>query len=543
MRARWVGLVVVLALAGCGGVPSSGPVEAGSIIDEEEARIDVVFSPGGPQVGASQSEILLGFIAAATSPSNGYDVAKQFLADEFRDEWHPNAITQVRTGIAQVRAVSETTFTYSMTTVAHVDDRGQYTDDAPATQTLDFTFVKNDDGEWRIATAPPGIVLTRESFNLIFEAHPLYFFDPTNSYLIADLRWFAKTGSLPTAVVRQLLAGQADWLQQGVTNSYVPAGTTLVSSVSIDAGVATVALSEEVLTLSPDQMQLLRQQLRESIGTVSSVVITVNGVPQEEQDGGPEPATKNLTVESQALALQDDRFGYLKTGGDVGALSGLSAAVVDLGATGATLLRDKSAAAVLTPSGVWLAFADGSKSVRVDSLGYVWSVPAADASAIVVHDASGESYPISAPQFAGMQAVSFAVSRDGARVLMLASTAQGPRVFVAGIVRTEGVPTQIGTPIELSIEQSSTAVDATWIDDNSVAVLRQLDDDDQTSVIAYQLGGVSRALGRLEAGVSIVGGNGLDGLRVLSASGDVFQPRGNGWADTGAAVTWLGTQQ
>ena len=74
MRARWTGIVlVVLALAGCAGVPSSGPVEQGSIIDDAD-EFDVAFNPRGPQEGASQSEILLGFIAAALNPSNDYEV-------------------------------------------------------------------------------------------------------------------------------------------------------------------------------------------------------------------------------------------------------------------------------------------------------------------------------------------------------------------------------------------------------------------------------------------------------------------------------------
>lgn len=554
MRALRVGMVVVvLALAGCGGVPSSGSVVPGSIIDEEDL-IDVAFDPQGPQAGDSQSEIMLGFIAAATNPQSDYDVARSFLADDFREEWDPDAITQIRTGVGQARAESDTAFSYLLTSSAHVDDRGQYTEEPPATQVLPFTFVQDENDQWRIASAPDGIVLSRESFNDIFAPHPLYFYDPTNSYLVPDLRWFPETTRLATTVVRELLKGPSGLLQQGVTNSYFPAGTKLDSSVVVEAGVATVALSEDVLTATPEQLQLMRQQLRDTIGDVSSVVITVGGVTLEEQDGGPTPATSNLTVESQPLALQGDVFGYLRTNGSVGAFAGLSTDVVGLGATDVTLLRDKSAAAVVTPSGVWLVSAGSAVPLLLDSRpgliapaadnsGFVWTVPASDASAIIAYDAAGEAHTIGVPQFAGMQAVSFAISRDGTRVLMLATTPLGPGLFVAGIVRTEGVPTQLGSLIALPIEQSSAALDATWADDNTIAALRILADDDQSSIVAYQLGGTSESLGRLADGVSIVGGNGADGLRVLTADGDIFQPRGNGWADTGATVTVLATQQ
>lgn len=555
MRARWAGIVIVaLALAGCSGIPTSGSVEPGTIIDEA-GTIDVAFNPLGPQSGASQAEILLGFIDAATNPQNDYEVARSFLAPSFREEWDADKITQIRSGRGTVRPESDTALSYALTGVAHVNEIGQYIEDTPATQVLDFTFEQDAAGEWRITSAPPGIVLARENFSSIFVSTPLYFFDPSNTYLIPDLRWFAKRAGFTTDVVRELVRGQSEWLQQGVTNTYFPENTALASSVLVEAGVATVELSDEAGDASAEQIALMRQQLRATIGSVSSVVITVNGVPFEEQDGGPPLATSGLGVESQPLAAQDDVFGYLKSNGSVGALGGLSTEVVALGATDATLLRDRSAAAVLAPDGAWLVFADNDEPLLLDrrqgllaptadNAGFVWTVPASDASAIVAYDATGAAFAVTSPQFSGMQAVSFTISRDGARALMLVNTALGPKLLVSGIIRTEGVPIQLGTPVVLPIEQSSTAIDATWVDDNTVAVLSSLAGDQLTSVTAYELGGASSSLGRLSEGVAIVGGNnGTDGLRVLTADGDVFQPRGNGWADTDATVLFLATQQ
>ncbi len=555
MRARWAALVVIaLAVAGCGGVPTSGSVEPGSIIDEEDL-IDVAYNPLGPRVGATQSEIMLGFIAAATNPQNDYDVAKSYLAGAFREEWDPDAITQIRTGIGQARVESETAQSYSLTSAAHVDENGQYTEDQPASQVLDFTFVQDENDEWRIASAPDGIVLSRESFNAIFEAHPLYFYDATNAYLVPDLRWFPKTTRLATAVVRELLDGQATWLQQGVTNTYFPAGTRLDSSVVVESGVATVALSEEVLDASPEQLQLMRQQLRATIGNLSSVIITVGGVTLDEPDGASAPETAELTVEDQLLARQDDVFGFLKSNGSVGALAGLSTEITALGATDATLSRNGAAAAIQTPSGAWLVFAGSDDAVQVDTRsgllapaidnsGFVWTVPASDAAAIMAHDSDGAAYPISAPQFAGMQAVSFSISRDGSRVLMLSSTALGPRLSVAGIIRTDGVPTGLGASLSLPINQASLALDAAWVDGNTIATLTIPADDDQSAVTVYQLGGPSAGLGRVVGGATLTGGNGgAEGLRVVTGQGDVFRTRGNGWADTGTIVTFAATQQ
>lgn len=555
MRARWVGLVVVaVALTGCGGIPTGGSVEAGGLIEETQL-IDVGFNPLGPQAGATPTEIMQGFIAAATNPQGNYEVARSYLDESIREAWDPDENTQIRSGIAQARSESETAATLSFTSIAHVNADGQYFDDDPATQVLDFTFVRDADDEWRIASAPDGIVLSRESFNAIFKPHPLYFFDPTNSYLVPDLRWFPNTSRLSTVIVRQLLKGQSAWLQQGVTNTYFPTGTKLDSTVAIDAGVATVALSSEALDASAAQVQLMRQQLRDSLGTVSSVVITVNGVVIEEQDGGTTPAVTGLTVENQPLVLLDSTYGFIASNGRVSALSGQSTEVVELGATDATLARSGTYSAVLTPTGVWRVFTSSTPPLQLDSragllapatdnAGFIWTIPATDVSAIIAYDSTGEAYPISAPQLAGLRGVSFTISRDGTRALILAQTDLGPRLYVAGIIRTDGVPTQLGTPLALPIASGSTPLDATWVDDNTIATLTITADDDQSTVTSYQIGGPRTAIGRVDGGVSIVGGNsGTEGLRVMTSVGAVYNPRGNSWANTGLSVSFLATQQ
>lgn len=557
-RARWAGLVVIaVALTGCGGIPTSGSVEAGRLI-EPEALIDVGFNPGDPQIGATPSEIMQGFIAAATNPQNNYEVARKYLDESIREDWDPDYSTQIRTGIAQPRSESEgeteAAASYTFTGAAHVNADGQYVDDDPATQVLDFTFVRDENDEWRIASADDGIVLTRESFNSIFEPHPLYFFDPTTSYLVPDLRWFPTTSRLSTAIVRQLLKGQSTWLQQGVTNTYFPTGTKLDSTVTIDAGVATVALSGEALDASAAQVQLMRQQLRDTLGTVSSVVITVNGVVLEEQDGGTSPAVAGLTVENQPLVLQDSTYGFLAANGGVSALTGQSAEVADLGATDATLARSGTYSAVLTPSGVWRVFTSSTPPLQIDSragllapatdnAGFVWTMPSSDVSAITAYDSTGKAYPISAPQLAGIRGVSFTISRDGTRALILGQTDLGPRLYVAGIIRADGVPTQLGELRALPIESTSAPLDATWVDDNTVATLTVTAEDDRSTVTSYQIGGPRTAIGRIDGGVAIVGGNGLDGLRVLGSDGAVYNPRGTSWANTGYSVSFIATQQ
>lgn len=542
----------LVALAGCGGIPVSGSVQPGQTIDEE-ALIPVGFAPGGPQPGADQRTILQGFINAATSPADNYGVARQFLSESFRDEWKPDAVTQIRTGSGQPR-VDGATGSYTLTSSAHVNERGQYVEDEPTTQVLPFRFEKDADGEWRISSAPPGIVLSQASFTSIFEDHPLYYFDPSNSYLIPDLRWFPRTNLLSTSVVRTLLGGQSDWLQQGITQSYFPNGTSLDSSVHVEEGVATVALSGDAADATPEDLERMRQQLRETIGGVSNVIITVNGVALD-GTAAVDPAVINPSVENQLLVRKDDAVGFLNSGGSVTGFAGQSAELVALGVTDLTLSSNSSASAALAPDGAYLVFTGATAALRVDqrpgllaptidNSGFVWTVQAANAASIQVHDADGGHFAVSAPQFAGMKAVSFSVSRDGARALMLASTDLGPKLAVAGIIRVEGVPTQLGPPVWLPIAQSSKPLDATWTSDNSVAALVVASGENDSTVTEYEIGGPSTTIGSLAGGIAVVGGNGGDqGIRVLTSEGAIFRSRGNGWADVGITVTFIATQQ
>ena len=80
--------VLVVALAGCASIPTSGGVNAG-VAREAEQSLDVEVLVRGPQGGETQQEILDGFLEAAANPSGNYEVAREFLAPSF--EWAADA--------------------------------------------------------------------------------------------------------------------------------------------------------------------------------------------------------------------------------------------------------------------------------------------------------------------------------------------------------------------------------------------------------------------------------------------------------------------
>jgi hypothetical protein len=545
-----VALGAMLALTGCGGIPTGGPVTAGDLVGDD-VELDIGFAPQGPRTGAPQEEILQDFVNAATNPQNDYAVAREFLAENLTAEWDPDATTYIRSGVGAPQRTSETSFDYSITSVAYVDRDGRYFEGDPLSATLPFGFVKEGD-EWRISSAPPGIVLSADRFPLVFGEYALYYFDPTYQFLVPEIRWFPKRSSTSIRAVSALLAGQANWLSNGVLVSAFPAGTALGDGlVSIASGVATVDLTDEARESTEIERDRMRQQLSSSLATVSSVILTVGGIQLPTPDAGSNAAVVNPTVEAAPLIVRDNELGYV-TNDDLAPVAQISGKVGALSPQAVTLGRGKLAAAVLAPGGVYSVRANAPEPLLVDdragltapsldNSGYIWSAPEANASAIRVIELDGTQHEVTTSLPPDARVISLSVSRDGTRLLLYLSTGSGPELLVAGIIRQQGLPTAIGETFALGAG-SATPIDAAWVDERTVATLSST--GDSTTITSFEIGGPSAGLGRLDGAVQIAGGrNGRDGLRVLTAEGEIFRTRGSSWQLTDATAQVLATQQ
>jgi hypothetical protein len=544
-------LALALALAGCANIPTGGNVSK-LTVDGGAGDAALVSLPDGPVKGASQQEILDGFIKAGRGPQTNYQVAREFLTDDFSSKWNPNAGVLISSTPIVAASLSDTAQQISIAVSAEVDATGRYTENAvPQLKPLQFSFAKNAQGEWRIAAAADGTVLTPNRFSSIFHAYPLYFFDPSYQYLVPDQRWFADTRSIPTLIVKGLLAGPSDWLQGGVLLSAFPNGTELTpGSPMIESGRATVDLSSQVSGESATSQRRMVQQLTQSLsalGTIRSAAISVGDFPITVTDG-PLPEIRQ-DVLPDPVGFEKGVFGTL-IDGTVRALSGVGGAVDKLAPLGAAVARNGTDVAVLNASGVSVVRGtaaavplDRRAGLAVpssDPEGFVWSVPARQPGAILAFDTQGKAHPVAFSYDGAV--VSMDVSRDGTRVLIALATSSGPKLLVAGVIRDKDlVPTGLGPPIYPAIG-SGALIDASWVDNNSVVVLSQ---EGSTSVVnSYDLGGGRQSLGSVDNGMTVVGGNATAGIRVLDSSGTVFSPSGSfGWQDTGLHASFLASQQ
>ncbi|MEO6506086.1 MAG: GerMN domain-containing protein [Terrimesophilobacter sp.] len=569
LRRMLAGAALVVAaglLAGCVGIPSSGPVVGGPTIDKAVGGA-FIYQPEGPTTGADQEQILRGFIAAFIGPQNDYKVARQFLTTEFSGKWEPRSSVLVRSGGFSFTQVDENTMTYSFKTRAAVDATGSYTESSTVLpQTLTYTLTKQDK-QWRISDAPSGIVLSDGTFPNVFSPQTLYFLDPSLQHLVPDLRWFP-SGTAPTRIVNALLAGPPPWLQKGVVTSVFPDGTQLTSPkvVLVASGVAKIDLSSEALAAKDRERQLMKLQLTASLSglaSVRSIDITAEGAPYPISDSAADATQFQRQVDGRAVVMSDGQFGYYANG-KVTSIDQLSAGVLSVGLpsaglpsaspTAATVDVKRSVAAVLGTGGVYAVRAAGQKAVLVDErpgliaptldgFGYVWSVPADDPAAIRVFGADGAPHDLAPTLPADARIASIDVSRDNARIAVLLETDSGPRVIVAGIIRDaaqKSVPTTLGAPILDVVANPGAAIDATWLDELSVATLTSV--DDVATVTRYQVGGMHSSMGRPGNAIRIVGGNDSDNLRVQGADHVINVPRGSSWSSTEVKVDFIATQ-
>ncbi|WAB81835.1 LpqB family beta-propeller domain-containing protein [Microcella daejeonensis] len=562
LRARILALLAVpLLLVACVQVPASGPVEAGDeIAGAADSDADILQVPDGPSAGASQEEVLRGFLAAAAGAQNNYRIARSFLVDETATAWNPQASTLVRSREGTITRDDDDTLRYAAPIIAAVDAFGRYSSAEGGVQELEpFDFVEVD-GEWRISALGDGILLSQQAFPGAFSQHTLHWFDPVFENLVPELRWFPSRSEVETSIVQALLDVPSPWLQ-GAVVSAVPEGAQLgLTTVEITDGVASVDLTDEVLGLTNDARQRLRQQLTASLRAVSgiaSVQITVDQNPIAilgDPAAGPAVVPQ---VDARLLLRDEEEFGFAG-GGGLEALPGISAAVIGLEADAVALSYDERLAAIRTPAGV-SALREGSDEPvlidarpgqiepAIDGFGVIWSAStdaaASSPGALRVSLIDGSAQAVETGLGAGDRLVELAVARDDARVLLLLDGSTGPRLVVAAVIRDEttGLPLRLG-PFETLPIVEGAPIDAAWVDPVRVAAL--VDADESAFVQLIEIGGRSRSLGRPSNAVQIVGGNnGVDGLRVLDSAGLVLEPRGSGWQPTGREAVFLGVQQ
>jgi len=547
VKARVFALVAILALAGCTALPTSGPVRVAgpqNVTDD----VSVQYLPAGPVAGASQREILDGFLAAGAAAQDNYRVSRSFLTDKFATEWDPTAETLVRG--ASLDYASSGTDSLSITTpiLARIARGGNYTEEKlGATQSFDVKFIQVE-GEWRISRAPDAILLRRSTFESAFQPYSVFFYNSDRTTLIPEVRYFPRQGDPATRVARAVIAGPSANLPHAATA--FPAGSALVASpIEVVDGRALVDVTSDVIEASVDDQRAMLIEMTASLTALSSITsvdLTVDRTVLSISTFGSSAILTLPLVNDNPVVMSDGVFGFV-SGSRVDPIAPLNDRIGELEPL--SISFDGSAvAAVGTASGVYRV---GSQNTlvsnqrsavepQIDDAGAVWWVRPTSPAAVTVW-IGGSVQSFSGPWSSSGRIAAIEVSREGSRIAIAVNGSAGPALYIASIDRDSSRAVRgIAGFHELPLGGNA-VIDIAWADAISVAAITE------NVALSYvelaSVGGITEVLGTVDSPLSIAGGNGPNQLVVRNSEGQLFVPRSGGWQTLGVTAELLATQR
>lgn len=516
---RWagltrVGLAGLLGLAaGC--VPNGGPVrQVRSAADEGALTalgIRVLAQP--PAKGASPERLARAFLAACADPDNDFAVARQFLVPAEAKTWDPRRSVRIYDGdpseLTLSRAGSRLTVT-APATVATIA-AGDYTlvgggtgGGTNASLTFGLTRV---DGEWRFQQMPDGLLLA-SSLQFAYKPVDVYFLPPQGRALVPDRVFLlAPRAELASVAVATLLRGPSPALAGAVRSAY-PVGTRLRTAANVRGGVLSVDVITDAARLDRPAMAAQLLWTASQLPEVSGVRLRINGVQYAAGSVSlleanpdalayspnvlpptapayyvvPAAADHNLLVSTsgQNWRLSGDRkplrYPALSvTQDEVAALSCPDdrCRSLYLGNRGRSLTRaDLPVAGTLTAP-TW------------DATGAVWTVDSARGRLPTVWRVPVRGRPSEVPTTLARGEVRvLRLSRDGARVAVIAANGRARTVLVGVVLRSGGTARIVRLrPVAPALLE---AADLAWADAGHLAVLAK-SDRGQGSVTPYRI--------------------------------------------------------
>lgn len=520
-------LLTVVLLTGCAQLPTSGPVSSGPVVEIGGSEDFAFYTPSGPELDADQTEIVSGFINAHIGPQNDYAIAREFLTEEFSAAWNPQEEVLIRSSSPRYEPVSENRQQVTVRTMATVDEVGEYRSlDEIEQRTLFFNLVQQQ-GEWRIDSAPNLTVVSSPVFSVVFQSYSIYFYDRGYRYLVPDVRWFPVRSSSATRMVRALLDGPSGWLEDSVRTAIPELTSLTIDSVPINDAVAEVDLSSQALAADPSMRSLMKAQIENtltSLSTVSSIEILIDRNPQEIELVSP---TQLPNSPGTPLMLSETSV-YRINGSTAIPVAGSSTHVLRLNPTEVALSESEQTLALVNEQGMHLAELESNESVLIDEQpdiisphfdadDYLWSVSANDG--INVYKKGQLSTLVESQSDTR---IDFALSPEGSRMVEIVEVDEVRRLQIRGVIRdSDGKPRALTDPVTI---RSARPQLVSWIAESELALVEKTVTDSTVLSVTSLLG---------ETEVAITPPVTIEGLTTVGSSVYVLSPLGEVWSRFG----------
>lgn len=497
---------LLLGLAGCVDVPTSGPIEkVGGQQPACENCVNVEVSPPAP--GTDPQTIVLNYLRANANYQPNYAVAKQYLTQAAAAKWSPDVGVTIYDG--STKEGDRDQIILSGEQVGFLDAYQTYNAQPIKLETkFDLEL---EGGEWRINTPPPGLFVAQSAFKDLYKPYNLYFVGSAESLVpqsiyLPNLR---NPDNVATALVKGLLAGPSIWLSPAVS-TVIPVGTKLSGdAVTITGGVAQVSLTDQVQQLTDLQRTELAAQLvytLQQVSGVKKVLLLVGNQPFHVPESAPDDQAVPVGsippeldpipfVGAERLyAVQHGRLGMVSANADDPQIAPVSGELGDGSLTidAVAVSVTNSSLAVVTNGGTVLreAAADGSKLTtlltgvtrllrpqlsRDDRL---WAAGDRDGRQQMWLVGTGVSTEVPVQALGRGRLVAFRISPDGTRLAMLIERDGRTTLGLGRIVRGESGTKVTGwreldtRPTGTSRSARTVLRDVAWTDASNLIVLR-----------------------------------------------------------------------
>lgn len=259
--------LAVLA-AGCGLPLGDGVREPGKVPAEERPPGDIQVLPPGPRDDAPAVDIVRNFFGAQSSPDDAHASAREFLAPEIRTRWRDSApvgVFDARGLTVEPATDAMNTFRVTGSAVAEIAADGSY---LPVSKRIDIRVQvrRGPRGRWQITNVPNGLLLSAADRERSFRARNIYFLAPpaapgaAPSHLVPDQVFLPVTADNAEGLVRRLLAGPSTLLGDSVSTGF-PAGTAVRSVHPDTSGLVTVDLTDGAGRAAAQQREQMSAQL------------------------------------------------------------------------------------------------------------------------------------------------------------------------------------------------------------------------------------------------------------------------------------------
>ena len=539
MNRKFLAVLLLVSLTGCATLPVSGPVRIGPDLEPPSDSTSFYYSPATPVDGASEAEILAGFLAAGTAPQNDYAIAREYLSESIRASWNPNQELLIQKSTPQVTFTESGIAFVEVEVTARVDANGRY-EALPAGSTRTLEYALSDQaGQVRISSAPDVTIVIRPVFDVVFRSYSVYFLDQSKSALVPELRWFPANPATGTKLVNALLAGPSDWLKPAVVSA-IPTGTVLsLDAVTVQEEVALVDLSARALVASLSDRALMKAQLVATLSQLPTITKVAISIERSVQDIPDSELSVKFGPNGTMVALGEDGLK---------AVSGAATDEIPAGAsffgsrevTNLALSASTSKIAASTSNGVFETSLDNPgaavkflnprttlTAIQYDQLGKLWLVSGSQVSV--------DSKPLSASWLSGQSISAFALSPEGSRAAMIVGQGASSQVLLTSVIRNPaGTPIELASPITLVAELSNPTL-VSWFDQVTLSIFTS--QSDSSNVTLVEIGGGTRLVQGLADAKSLVALGDGSAMYLLKDTGELFTYRGSFWASIDSSVS------